>query len=375
MTTTPELPDTTQTPRRRRRYVGAAVSAAVLAVGAAAVGYAATARPQAVHQTTGPPPTGTATVTRGTVTERIQIAGTLGFGGSYSVIDQGIAGILTWAAPQGSTVGRGGLLFAVADQPVRLLIGDTPAYRDLTAGMTDGPDVRELETNLVALGMDPSHQITVDDHFTSATTAAIRRWQASWGLPAGQRTGTLRTGQVAFLPTGLRIGQVRGQVGASVGPDSVVLAATSTDRVVNAQLSADEQTLVHPGDQVVVAVGGQASVPGTVASIGAASTGPATGNTGGPATVPVTFTLPTSAGLPAGDQVPVQVAVTTASHSNVFLVPVTALLARPGGGYQVRVVPGGYVEVRPGLFDETAGTVEVSGAGLTTGQHVAVPTS
>jgi hypothetical protein len=61
-------------------------------------------------------------------------------------------------------------------------------------------------------------------------------------------------------------------------------------------------------------------------------------------------------------------------------VPITALLAEPGGRFAV-VVTGGRaghvvrrtVPVRTGLFDEVAGVVEVSGPGLAAGQHVAVP--
>jgi hypothetical protein len=58
----------------------------------------------------------------------------------------------------------------------------------------------------------------------------------------------------------------------------------------------------------------------------------------------------------------------------VLLVPVAALLARPGGGYQVRLESDQYVPVEPGLFDSVSGTVEVTGA-LTAGQHVKVPAS
>jgi hypothetical protein len=57
-------------------------------------------------------------------------------------------------------------------------------------------------------------------------------------------------------------------------------------------------------------------------------------------------------------------------------VPVTALLAKPGGGYQVRVRAGGggqLVDVRPGLYDDATGEVEVGGAGLTEGMTVEVP--
>lgn len=78
------------------------------------------------------------------------------------------------------------------------------------------------------------------------------------------------------------------------------------------------------------------------------------------------------------NQAPVQVTVTTASVPGALVVPVTALLARSGGGYAVEVVdPGGthhLVSVSLGLFDDADGLVQVTGSGLATGQEVVVPT-
>ena len=54
----------------------------------------------------------------------------------------------------------------------------------------------------------------------------------------------------------------------------------------------------------------------------------------------------------------------------------TALLAKVGGGYQVRAMSATgarLVDVEPGLYDDTAGTVEVGSAGLTEGLIVEVP--
>ena len=53
--------------------------------------------------------------------------------------------------------------------------------------------------------------------------------------------------------------------------------------------------------------------------------------------------------------------------SNVLAVPVNALVALAGGQYAVEVVAGHgthhLVQVTPGLFDDAAGMVQVSGPG------------
>jgi hypothetical protein len=70
------------------------------------------------------------------------------------------------------------------------------------------------------------------------------------------------------------------------------------------------------------------------------------------------------------------VSITVEVHRGVLLVPVTALLAKPGGGYQVRTFTGDVgqlLDVRPGLYDDATGEVEVSGAGLAEGMTVEVP--
>jgi hypothetical protein len=54
------------------------------------------------------------------------------------------------------------------------------------------------------------------------------------------------------------------------------------------------------------------------------------------------------------------------------MVPVVALLPKPGGGYQVQLTTGQFVDVKPGVYDEYSGAVEVTGY-LTAGQLVQVP--
>ena len=50
--------------------------------------------------------------------------------------------------------------------------GSTPAFRNLTPPTLTGPDIYELNRNLVDLGYDPDG-IVVDDTWQTATTAGI----------------------------------------------------------------------------------------------------------------------------------------------------------------------------------------------------------
>ncbi|MFD0743386.1 peptidoglycan-binding protein [Phytohabitans flavus] len=354
-----------------RRAFGAA-AAVTLAAAGIATGYAVVTQPRAASSTD-PVPTGTAPVTRGSVSQRVRIPGTYGFDGSYSVVHQGPLGILTRAAAPGSTVDRGAELYTVDGRPARLLFGATPAYRAFESGMTDGPDVKQLERNLVELGLDPRRRITVDNHFSAATAAAIRRWETAWGVPAGRRTGALALGQVVFLPGALRVGEAAATVGTAVGPNQPVLAATSTTRVVTAPVTADRQGSVKVGDPVTVTLPGAKPLDGTVLRIGRVATTPqetGDGRPAGPATVTVVITVPR--GAPDLDQAPAQVSIATAVREDVLLVPIAALLAKPGGGYRLRLSTGAYADVDPGIFGDATGKVEVAG-GLTVGDLVEVP--
>ncbi len=341
--------------------------------------------------------TSTATVTRGDVTASDQVSGTLGYDGSTTVVNQLPGGIVTWLPAPGAIIGRGQPLYRVDGQPVPLFYGSQPAWRAFQLGMPDGPDVRQLERNLAALGFDPGGAMTIDDHFSAATQAAVKRWQGDTGghglgLPAAQRTGTIPLGQVVFLPGPIRITQRTATVGAAAGPSAPMLSATSTRRSVVVQLDTAFEAQVHRGDRVTVTMpDGTTSTSGRVAAISRVATaaasqgqsgggGGGSGNSGGgqnsPATISVTVTLDHPSVAGDLDQAPVQVAITTREHRHVLTAPITALLAHTGGGYDVEVVEAGgrhRVPVQTGLFDDTSGVVEISGPGVATGTTVVVP--
>jgi multidrug efflux pump subunit AcrA (membrane-fusion protein) len=142
-------------------------------------------------------------------------------------------------------------------------------------------------------------------------------------------------------------------------------------------LDVSQQTEVKTGDAVTVTLPDGTVTPGVVSSVGAVATS-TTGQNGTVTTIPVQVKLTDPAAAGSLDQAPVTVYITTATARDVLAVPVTALLARPGG-YDVDVVgPGNtrrWVRVTVGpVFDDRSGLVQVSGA-LAPGQRVVVASS
>lgn len=143
----------------------------------------------------------TTAVTRRTLTESSTVDGTLGYGSSFELYDR-LSGTFTWLPAVGAVITRGRTLFRVNNLPVALMYGAVPAYRELKRGVGTGPDVTELNRNLIDLGFDPYGAITDVDDFSEATTAAVRRWQKADGLP---ETGRVELGRIIFAPGARRI--------------------------------------------------------------------------------------------------------------------------------------------------------------------------
>ena len=356
---------------RRRRWLVAGLVVVLVAAGVVVAGVAG------VFSAAGSPKSGTApggyhtsvaTVQQRPLTSQTQVDATLGFAGSYSVTGQG-SGTLTRLPGVGWVIRQGQVLYRVDDGvPVFLLYGKVPLWRALSEGVT-GADVRQLNRDLVELGYATRAALGPRsgwDVFSAETAYALEQLQTHLGLPA---TGSLPLGQAVFLPSALRVTKVDGSLGSPA--TGTVLAASSTVPVVTIALNADQQSEVKVGDKVMITLPDGSTTPGVVSSVGTVAKGTGSSAT---VTVLVTLTHPRAAGHL--DQAPVTVAITTGSVGNALVVPVNALLARQGGGYAVEVTgPGGHhlVPVSVGVFDDAAGLVQVSGSGLSAGQHVVVP--
>jgi hypothetical protein len=267
----------------------------------------------------------------------------------------------------GEIVRRGHTLYAIDGQPVLLLYGSTVATRAFAAGMSPGADVAELNANLDALGY--AHGLT-GDVFAAATAAAVRRLQAGHGET---QTGALLLGSVVFEPGPVRVTSVMPTVavGSSVTPGPV-LSASWVTRQVSISLDAGLEGEVKVGDPVTITLPDNQTTPGRISYVSSVAS---TGQNGSTIAVDAVPTDPATTG--SLDQAPVNVSITTASVSNVLVVPVDALLALSSGGYAVEKIGAGgrhsLVAVTTGLFDDADGLVQVSGSGLAAGQRVVVP--
>jgi hypothetical protein len=357
----------------RRKGVATSVVATLIAVVAAGTFlYVRANHPTAAAS--GPPVAASslATIVKRTLATQIQVNGTLGYTGSYPVINDA-QGRWTSLPAVGQVISQGQPIYAVDGSLVLLLYGTTPAYRDFRLGMSDGQDVKELEQDLLALGYGNSSNLFATGHFDSYDVAAIKRWQKATGQ--GQ-TGELALGQVVFLPAAIRITSVSATLGTMAQPGAPMAIASSTARQVVVSLSANQQSLVKVGDTVTITLPNHKTTDGTVAAVGTVATSSSGGGGGATPTIEVDITPSDPAATGTLDAAPVAVSIVAASVSDVLTVPVTALLAQSDGAYEVEVVDAGgqhrLVAVTLGLFDDAEGLVQVDGAGLAAGQRVVV---
>jgi peptidoglycan hydrolase-like protein with peptidoglycan-binding domain len=335
------------TRRRRVLVVGAVVVVAAVPVALLWPRGADAKDPAASDSTKS---TTAATVTTRDMSDHIDVDGTLGYGSSHAIA-LSAGGTITALPTVGTVVDRGQQIAEVDGKPVVLLLGDRPLWRALAEGVTDGPDVEELEANLIALGYATEGQLGPDQTWTAETTTAVKKWQKALGL---EETGAVQPGAVVVSGGPLRVAELTAEIGSPAnGP---AMKVTGTTQLVTADLDAKRQSLVKAGDKVQVTLPDNRTVPGTVFSVGSVAT---TAQQGADPTVPMVVVLDQGTTGSALDQAPVTVGITTTTATHVLAVPVEALLALAEGGYAVERTDGTLVPVTTGAFAN--GWVQISG--------------
>ncbi|WP_020665133.1 peptidoglycan-binding domain-containing protein [Amycolatopsis benzoatilytica] len=307
-------------------------------------------------------PVATAEIANSDLKEEENATGKLGYG-KESVLAGKKSGTITSLPAQGAVLSRGKSAYTVDAKPVPLFYGTLPFYRPLNKDADKGPDVKQLEENLRALGYGGFG--TPDEKFTAATETALKRWQKSLGV---DQTGAFDPADVVLAPGEIRVSAVTGQLGAPGAGE--LFKYTGTARIVTAELDAAKQSVAQKDAKVSVSLNGT-TLTGTVTDVGTTAAADKEGQGDGKAKVAVQIKMDDPAA--AGDviDVPVSVQFTKAVHKDVLVVPVGALVTLAEGGYAVEVDDQGkrrLVGVETGLF--SGGMVEIKAAGLRAGQRV-----
>ncbi|MFE7510428.1 peptidoglycan-binding protein [Streptomyces sp. NPDC057540] len=359
------------TARRKRRRVVLPLVLVAAVGGAAALGAtrpwdrgsSAPGQPALGH--------GTVAVERGSLSSGIQVAGALAYDASTPVVASG-RGTFTALPAVGSVVKAGGRLYEVDGLPVVLMTGERPLWRDLGPGVEDGPDVRQLKRNLVALGHADGLGLAVDEKYTAGTAVAVKRWQKALGV---KQTGKVAFGSVVMVPQrAVRVDEVGVRLGAPVGA-AEALTVSGTDLVAVVQPAENQLSRFKPDGKVEVRLAEGGTVQGRIRSLirGGGGDGGADSGGGRQKTV-VTVVLDDQRAARRAGPSSVTVDVVGDTATDALVVPVTALLALDGGGYGVNVVTGTttrLVKVRLGLVADAR--AQITGD-VKSGDRVVIPT-
>jgi hypothetical protein len=403
--------------RRRRVLLGVGVGAALLAVGGL-IGASFVKSPQQLAaDTAAPPPTATTAVVSQVLTSSVQMRGVIFPSTQYDVFASaptssspsspgssgtsggGAAYISRLRVAAGDAITNGEQLAEVDGEPLFVLTGKVPAWRDLTPGES-GPDVAELQKALGSLGYYGYGD--TPGYFGSATGYAVSLYYEHLGYPAPS-SGGMPMADVVFLPSlPATVVAVNGATGGQPGQPFLELAPRGSLALTGELPPAyaaqgkpglkvaiyDEVTGIHATGTVtdlgtgttiapigaVVDVGGAAGSAGSTGS-GSGSAGTGTGSNGSSgsagssgssgATPFIPLTVHPSKPLASalnGENVLVTVE-TGQTEGPVLTVPVAAIVSTASGtsyvtlvsahGKQteVAVTPGisenGYVQVTP----------------------------
>lgn len=377
-TTEPEAPVEDEQGRVRRRKRGRIVVPLLVVAVVAGAGAAAVARPwdrdngsgkqQAVQYDLVP-------MEQGSLSGSIQLTGSLVYDAPTPIVPSG-KGTITGLPAVGAVVKAGEKLYEADGQPVVLMTGDRPMWRDLGPDIPNGPDVEQLKRNLIKLGHAKGLGLSADQKFTPDTATAVKRWQKSLGL---KETGTVPLGSLVMLAQeSVRVQQVAAQLGAAVS-GSAIMTVTRTDLVVTVQPAENQVSRFKPDGRVRVKLTDGTTVEGKIRSLvrGSGNGGedkPGGSGDGSGAKTTVTIVLDGQEQVQRAGLSSVTVNVVGDTADNALIVPVTALLALDGGGYGVRIADG---DAAPRLVKVQLGLIADAKAQITgdvkPGAQVVIP--
>lgn len=276
----------------------------------------------------------------------------------------------------GDTIENGDVVYTVDGTPITAIVAPDGIDRELRNGIDDGEDVLALEQMLASLGYDAGGDLDVDDEFDDATAEAVTDWQEDL-----QNLDEEFDADGRVEPSDLYVISAGEVVGALATTDGAILASgselwstedgTATRRIETA-IAVSDQDRISIGDTVDVEFPGDEIVPGTVTEIATSSTvDPMTPDAEATLAVELSIdTVPESAS--DLNELDVEVKLVDELSAGATVVPVSALVARGDGTFEVEALTTtgtAFVPVDPGMFSDGVVAVE----GIAPGTQVVVP--
>ncbi|MEM9515216.1 MAG: peptidoglycan-binding domain-containing protein [Actinomycetota bacterium] len=297
-------------------------------------------------------------VARGDLRADVEFVGEASFGEEWSLPlpeERNGDGIITWAPDPGTIVEPGEVLVYVDDEPLFVVQGSTPLYRDLerTSPPLEGPDVLQLQQYLAFFGYD----VEPDGEFGWKTERAVKQWQDDNGL---DDTGVVTRQHMVFVGEPIRVSSDL-RVGTRV--DELLL--TDGTPLVVVDTSNRDRAALPEGSDVEIRFADGTTVAGVVVEQRQITDD--NGDRIWRTTIEPTGEIP-------GDASIVDVLVIDERATDVLLVPVRALIALAEGSYGVEVrLADGSSELRQITVGEVVdGMAEVSGD-VDEGDQLVVP--
>ena len=267
---------------------------------------------------------------------------------------------LTAIADLGATIKTGTIVYAADAEPVVAIVARTPSWRTLTVGVADGPDVRTLEAALARLGF--ADDITVDDHFSSATADAVEDWEES--LHRENPDGAVDPAEILLVDAESQVVEHALEIGDALSEGTQVLTLASTERVITAGVDADDIAGWKSGTSLTVRWPDGTELAARIRSVGR-DVDPATG------TVDVTV-VPKSGTIKQHTGAVADLSLVTRTSKDAVTIPVAAVHDGSGGPAVTLVTNGSGAERPITLGLVTQGRAEIA-SGLSAGDVVALP--
>lgn len=210
---------------------------------------------------------------------------------------------------------------------------------------------------------------------TSPQRSSASAQTVSPSTPSGAMASGARASASSAPSSGTSAGGGGAGTGTTASPSNTILSTTSTRKIVTVNLDTTKSELAKLGASVSVQLPSGKYVKGRIIGVGKVATKSSSSSAGSSSSSSSTATIEVTIQVlergTALDQAPVTVSFEQSRVKNALTIPVTALIARPGGRFAVEVVERTtrrLVSVTPGSY--TSGYVQISGAGLQPGMRV-----